>query len=145
MLKIWSKVYLITLRAWRKICIFGEKNIRFDTALNLFKCFNIYQIMLLTCAPVSELPSSISTMHRPLIHCWRDTFPAFRSSLTIKQTNKVVQRASGSNIVLLRDAFEAFLESVLQLKFRHCQILQKIYLNSSCRIYCLCICYFDTL
>ena len=50
--------------AWRKIDLFEEKYIRFATALDLIK-FLIqikYQRLILTCAPISELPFNISTM-----------------------------------------------------------------------------------
>ena len=41
-----------------------DKNIRFVTALDLINCVDQikYQKLLLTCAPISELPSNTSTM-----------------------------------------------------------------------------------
>ena len=52
--------------AWRFIGIFGEKN-RFVTALDLIKCIEQikHPILVLTYAPIFELPSYIITMLRP--------------------------------------------------------------------------------
>ena len=45
------------------------KKIQFVTALDLIKCLTLIklQILLLTCAPISELPSNINTVERPVI------------------------------------------------------------------------------
>ena len=50
--------------ACRKNSIFGEKKIRFVTALDLIKCrIQVkQQRLLVTCAPISELPFDIITM-----------------------------------------------------------------------------------
>ena len=50
--------------ALRKIGLFGEKKHRFVTSLDLIKCLkrNKQQKWLLTCAPISELPSNLSTI-----------------------------------------------------------------------------------
>ena len=50
--------------AQKKIDYCGEKKCRVVTALVLIKCLKQikFQIFLLTCAPISELPSHISTM-----------------------------------------------------------------------------------
>ena len=44
--------------------LFRTKNIQFVTALNQIKCLKHirWQRLLLTCAPISELPSNIGTM-----------------------------------------------------------------------------------
>ena len=43
---------------------FSDKNTRFVTALDVIKCLEQVekQILRLTCAPLNELPSNISTM-----------------------------------------------------------------------------------
>ena len=50
--------------AGKKISLFGEKKIWFVTTIDLIKCVEQIkqQIFLLTCAPISELPSDMSTM-----------------------------------------------------------------------------------
>ena len=50
-------------RMYENMGVFLEKKNRFVTALDLIKCLNQMnsQILLLTCAPISELPSDIRT------------------------------------------------------------------------------------
>ena len=47
--------------AWRKMGPFGGKNIRFVTARDLIKCLEYIKLprLLLTCAPISWLPSNM--------------------------------------------------------------------------------------
>ena len=49
---------------WIKLGIFGQKKIRFVTVLDVIECLKQvkHQGLIHTCAPISELPSKISTM-----------------------------------------------------------------------------------
>ena len=53
-----------TLRTHEGKWVFSDKNTRFVTALDVIKCLEQveYEILRLTCAPLNELPSNISTM-----------------------------------------------------------------------------------
>ena len=50
----------------RRKGLYGEKKNRFMTVLGLIKCLKQikYQILLLTCAPISELPSDTIAMYK---------------------------------------------------------------------------------
>ena len=52
------------LRTHQGKLVFSDKNIPFVTALDVIKCLEQVeqQILRLTCAPLNELPSNISTM-----------------------------------------------------------------------------------
>ena len=52
------------LRTLKAKCVFLEKKIRFVTALDLIECLREIKKMrlLLTCTPISELPSNINTL-----------------------------------------------------------------------------------
>mgnify|MGYP007015800062 CR=1 FL=1 len=57
-------VYYMLLKSMKESRYFLRKNIQFVTALDLIKCLEQikYQRLHLTCAPISELPSSIITV-----------------------------------------------------------------------------------
>ena len=62
MVLILNGYYNMLLTQDRKIGLFGK--IRFVTDLDLIKCINQIklQILLLSCTPISEIPSNISTI-----------------------------------------------------------------------------------